>query len=370
MNGSAANYNQQARAILFARYCLPLIAAAAMLVLVLPLTAPMPEYLLLGEYVWAEVTQSITLDAFLAHAWGAGLTPHMPSTRHMCCCWRLSSPIWHWISIAAERLLSSRTCSTWIVRAHTALLWISAIGVGVGFMLGCSWRILQYGTTLDALWFTKDFPVKAAIMFPLFPGAPLLRQRARNQLVRPQTPRHCKQVVLPHLSTCRHVGASIHPPQRRHALGRHHSGDLCKRNPHPTAVHRSACERNAGPGHHRGAHHLALHPHLPRLAAQRLAAADTQRRLSSSAPAEHARLTYDPEMNLRRTVNIPAINHLSRDWSPMSHERYRHIPTIAGILLLFALATMQACAPTCISSWPYPCIRWRRSFAESVWRLH
>ncbi len=174
MNGIAANYNQQARAILFARYCLPLIAAAAMLVLVLPLTAPMPEYLLLGEYVWAEVTQSITLDAFLAHAWELAHTSYAIDPAHVLLLALVIAYLALDLYIAAERLLSSRTCSTWIVRAHTALLWISAIGVGVGFMLGCSWRILQYGTTLDALWFTKDSPVKAAIMFPLFPGAPLL----------------------------------------------------------------------------------------------------------------------------------------------------------------------------------------------------
>lgn len=169
-----ADCNRQARFILFARYCLPLIAVVAVLALVLPLTAPMQEYLLLGEYVWGELTQRITLDAFLTHAWDLLHTTYPIDPARTLLFALVVAYLALDLYIAAERLLGERTCSTWVMRAHTALLWISAIGLGVGFMLGFSWRVLQYGTTLDALWFTEGSPAKAGIMFPIFPGAPLL----------------------------------------------------------------------------------------------------------------------------------------------------------------------------------------------------
>ena len=166
--------NRQARIILFARYCLPLIAVAVVLAIVLPLTAPMQEYLLLGEYAWAELTQGITLEAFLTHAWDLLHTTYPVDPARTLLLALVITYLALDLYIAAERLLSDRTCSTWIMRAHTALLWMSAIGLGIGFMLGFSWRVLQYGTTLDALWFTEGSPVKAGIMFPIFPGTPLL----------------------------------------------------------------------------------------------------------------------------------------------------------------------------------------------------
>lgn len=53
----------------------------------------------------------------------------------------------------------------------------------------------------------------------------------------------------------------------------------------------------------------------------------------------------------------------------MSHERYRHIPIIAGILLLFALATIAGMHTDLHQFVAIPLHRVEASFAESVLRL-